>query len=87
MSSEGGVIGHEISGMRKEQVAFEKNVAKSNSEFAEYLKNSKEEIERIQKMIMEEASIPADALQAKNVNKLPDHKTVGFLKKLSEIFK
>lgn len=87
MSSEGGVIGHEISGMRKEQVAFEKNVAKSNNEFAEYLKNSKEEIERIQKMIMEEASIPADALQAKNVNKLPERKTGGFLKKLSEIFK
>ena len=87
MSSEGGVIGHEISGMRKEQVAFEKKVAESNNEFAEYLKNSKEEMERLQKMIMEEVSIPADALQAKNTNKLPEHKTGGFLKKLSEIFK
>lgn len=87
MSSEGGVIGHEISGMRKEQAAFEKKVATSNNEFAEYLKNSKEEMERFQKMIMEEVSIPADALQAKNANKLPKQKTVGFLKKLSEIFR
>ena len=82
--SGGGVIGHEISGMRREQAMFEKEMASSKNDFAEYLKRVKDDIQVLNDEMSDVMKVPADRL---NEEKARKEGFKGFLRKLSNIFK
>jgi hypothetical protein len=82
--SGGGVIGHEISGMRREQAMFEKEMASSKDEFAEYLKRVKDDIQVLNDEMSEVMKVPAERLYKEKAHK---EGFKGFLRKLSNIFK
>lgn len=60
--SGGGVVGHEISGMRREQAMFEKEMSSSKDDFAEYLKRVKDDIQALNNEMSEVMKVPEGRL-------------------------
>lgn len=82
----GGLMDREISGIRKEQAIFEKEMAESKNKFSEYLKEHKEEIKRLECETLNDSSIPADRMNGKvGISNSVGKKS--FFEKLSEIFR